>query len=102
MSIEKMREDFELLLREDCEAAGIEAPDLRISPCVLDDGAPIYVNDMTQGCWWAYRKGWKASRESLVIELPKPEQLYALDNEPFYYHEDVLKAIEAAGPKVKS
>lgn len=100
MQIEKMREGFELLIREDCEAAGIEPPDLRISPCVLDDGAPIYVNDMTQGCWWAYRKGWNASRESLVIELPD-HRCYDLPGEAYPAIQDCREAIEAAGVKVK-
>lgn len=69
MSTEKMREEFEAVLREDCEASGIDAPDLRISPCILDDRAVIYINDITQACWWAYRKGWKAFRAAIEAEL---------------------------------
>lgn len=76
MSTEKMREEFEATLREDCEASGIDAPDLRVSPCVLDDGAVIYINDMTQACWWAYRKGWQASRAAVEVELPESASIH--------------------------
>lgn len=104
---DKMREEFEAVLREDCEASGMDAPDLRISPCVLDDGAPIYINDMTQACWWAYRKGWQASRESLVIELPKIRRIVIgrRENECDSGFNDAIDlctdAIVSAGLKVK-
>lgn len=97
MSTEKMREEFEAVLREDCEASGIDAPDLRVSPCVLDDGALIYTNDTTQACWWAYRKGWQASRAAIEVKLPRQHGLHY----PRMFTDEVRESIESLGLRVK-
>ena len=74
MNIEKMREEFEAW----CDSVGINAT--------------------SQSGVWAWN-GWNASRESLVIELPKswPEDrgYTAMDAE------EVIAAIHAAGAKTK-
>lgn len=62
---------FEAALLEDAEASGQAAPDLRLSPCVLDNGDVIYVNDVVQACWWAYRQGLKA-QATAAAEAMRP------------------------------
>lgn len=51
-----------------------------------------------------YWIGWQASRESLVIELPIPKELCGPDGSYMEYFEpeQIERAIEAAGLKVKS
>lgn len=106
--MDKMRERFEALLREEAEVSGMDAPNFQLSPCVLDDGAVIYVSDMTQACWWTFRMAWKASRESLVVTLPQRWSVDGFesgwvadpDGANLDYSETV-KAIEAAGLKVQ-
>lgn len=109
----ELQEIYETAIREDAEVSGYDEPSLRTSPCVLDDGAVIYVSPMVQTGWWAFRLGWQASRESLVIELPASP--YIPDSEPelmtgYEIGEaqgrcdmwaSVRESIESAGLKVK-
>lgn len=79
---DKMRElqaMYESAIREDAEVSGYDEPSLRTSPCVLDDGAVIYVSPMVQTGWWAFRLGWEGAREAL---LKKQEQ----EQEEFLAH----------------
>lgn len=82
MSNDNMREEFE---------AWASSPEfgLRAGHFVKgDDGE--YVNYPTQ-CYWQV---WQASRESLVIDLPKVIG-------SLMYSSDVYEAVEAAGLKVE-
>jgi hypothetical protein len=78
---DKMREEFERT----------NARDHRRQPPKGNN----YIDPMAQADWESFQKGWKASREALVIELPEEQPMY------MYYAPDVLAAIEAAGLKVK-
>lgn len=62
-----------------------------------------YLNPLIAHGWWA----WQASRESLVIKLPKGDSLarrmygpQACGANPLISRFDAIEAIEAAGPKV--
>lgn len=90
---EKMREEFEAATLKVYANADLMRK---------DEG---YRNDHIQSAWW----GWKASRESPVIELPRDVDQFA-DDDPgrraFSLHTNTAyrecrKAIEAAGLKVK-
>ncbi len=83
MSNDKMREEFEA-------AVALEAkePVLAVYLSRRDD---TYSTSTLHFAWWA----WKASREALVIDLPKVIG-------SLMYSSDVYEAIEAAGVKVKS
>ena len=83
MSNDKMREEFEV-------AVALEAkePVLAVYLSRRDD---TYSTSTLHFAWWA----WKASREALVIDLPKVIG-------SLMYSSDVYEAIEAAGVKVKS
>lgn len=81
MSNDKMREEFEEWL----------IPAWSREKFVDEDGDLQYREDWVQGAWI----GWQASRQVLVIELPQEEPGY------MYYAPDMVKAIEAAGLKVK-
>lgn len=94
MKTAELQKDFEATLTEDCVASGTETPDLRTSPCVLDDGAVIYINDITQACWWAYRKGWLASRKAIVVTLP---EIDPFETEANLHIDDCADRIKAAG-----
>ena len=82
MSNDKMREEFEA-------AVALEAkePVLAVYLSRRDD---TYSTSTLHFAWWA----WKASREALVIELPKVIG-------SLMYSSDVYEAVEAAGLKVK-
>lgn len=60
-----MREEFEAWISK-------ESPSARLNICSVEDGYRYcigqYVSTRVQSLW----VGWKASRECLVIELPKP------------------------------
>jgi hypothetical protein len=94
-----MREEFEKEMVDECVGSGQQLPDLSLSPCVLDDGAAIYRNSLTQACWWSYRKGWDRSRASLSIQLPESYMDGLCES---FEAEPIRAAIEAAGLKVKS
>jgi hypothetical protein len=59
-----------------------------------------YIDPMAQADWESFQKGWKLSREALVIELP---EAYATDADGYWMlpRKEVRTAIEAAGLKVK-
>jgi hypothetical protein len=94
MDIKKVQMQFEELLRDEAESSGVDAPDLRLSPCVLDDGAVIYVSDIIQACWWVFRK----SRELLVIKLPP---ITHMESEGSDVLMNCAHAIHASGIKTK-
>ena len=88
MSIEKCREEFEVAYQAACLSRAVA----RFDPSVLaKDHCDDYLNSLVQSAWW----GWQASREALVIDLPKVIG-------SLMYSSDVYEAIEAAGVKVKS
>lgn len=55
------------------------------------------VNDFAQQAWKA---AWLASRETMVINLPKTANPCGPDDE-IYWPQDVFSALESAGLKVK-
>lgn len=64
-----------------------------------DDG---YTDEIIDGQWWA----WQASREAVVVVLPSLKQIdsgerYVWSDGVFNFKEDAIKAIRAAGIKVK-
>ncbi|AMO83153.1 hypothetical protein [Obesumbacterium proteus] len=64
-----------------------------------DDG---YTDEIIDGQWWA----WQASREAVEVELPSLKQIdsgerYVWSDGVFNFKEDAIKAIRAAGIKVK-
>ena len=78
-------------MREEFEAWAITSAWMGLSGECLEfiDGG--YVNCEVQAAWL----GWQASREALVIDLPKVIG-------SLMYSSDVYEAVEAAGLKVKS
>lgn len=93
MNIEKMREEFE---REWNKVSG-RTPERSIAM----DGQNSYENRVDDAAWWA----WQASRESLVIELPSECGVNVGKSWSTAFNSarlQCLKAIEAAGLKVKS
>ncbi|AIU73287.1 hypothetical protein AT03_13375 [Hafnia alvei FB1] len=64
-----------------------------------DDG---YTDEIIDGQWWA----WQASREAVEVQLPSLKQIdsgerYVWSDGVFNFKEDAIKAIRAAGIKVK-
>lgn len=59
-----------------------------------------YIDPMAQADWESFQKGWKASREAVVVELPEPKLKMHLDAQKFYGRQ-CREAIEAQGLKVK-
>lgn len=64
-----------------------------------DDG---YTDEIIDGQWWA----WQASREAVEVGLPSLKQIdsgerYVWSDGVFNFKEDAIKAIRAAGIKVK-
>lgn len=96
MNIEKMREEFEAWSMK-------EYPGTLLARASTGGYRNLYV----QMCWL----GWKASRESLVIELPyvhgypaneaASDQDYYIDQAKADMRHQCRKSIEAAGLKVK-
>lgn len=85
MDTNKMREQFENSpkFRGMDFTRAPEAPDYYLSP---------YAN----GAW----DGWKASREAVVVELPKPDDSF--ENHDYLIDRELtVKAIEAQGLKVE-
>ena len=56
-----------------------------------------YIDPMAQADWESFQQGWQASREAVVVELPKDIVTMA---GPVLYADDVRAAIEAEGLKV--
>lgn len=92
MNIEKMREEFEAAYMRDLVGSSAEYASLWLERGSDGD----YRSFQARGAWW----GFKASRESLVIELPEHYQ-YDSPGEVIQVLKDCRAAIEAAGPKVK-
>lgn len=57
-----------------------------------------YIDPMAQADCESFQKGWQASREAVVVELPKDIVTMA---GPVLYADDVRAAIEAQGLKVE-
>jgi hypothetical protein len=99
MNIEKMREEFEAAYMRDLVGSSAEDASLWLERG--SDGE--YRSFQARGSWW----GFKVSRESLVIELPKPYSEHRLVSKPERHARsstlcEVREAIEAAGLKVNS
>lgn len=92
VSNDKMREEFEMSAKEICLAITG-----KFVPARAMDGG--YRNQTTQMLWDI----WQASRESVVIELPKLSGSTYPDFDGGYDSaiEDIQKIIESAGLKVK-
>ena len=87
---DKLREQFEAAYKDAC----LKRPIPRFDAAVFaKDHCGDYLNPLVQSAWWA----WKESRESLVIELPKPWQTNV---GAMLTPNGVRFAIEAAGLKV--
>lgn len=87
MNIGKMREEFERT----------NGRDHRRQPPKGDN----YTDAMAQADWESFQKGWKQSRESLVIELPTDTRIRDEDLSRFDVKDSCQSAIEDAGLKVK-
>ncbi|MBA1200482.1 hypothetical protein G7009_01520 [Pseudomonas capeferrum] len=64
-----------------------------------------YIDPMAQSDWESFQKGWKASRESLVVELPETSKPAAEDDVRWHSVRNQTlaackRAIEAQGLKV--
>ncbi|WP_409307602.1 hypothetical protein [Pseudomonas putida] len=62
-----------------------------------------YIDPMAQADWESFQKGWQASREAVVVELPKPVEIDSRDGyrEAVLWPDEVVEAIEAQGLKVE-
>lgn len=87
MDTNKMREQFESAWR----ARYPEHGEIALKRSGLDP--EDYSNTRVKDAWWA----WQASREAVVVELPKDIVTMA---GPVLYADDVRAAIEAQGLKV--
>lgn len=88
MGNERMREEFERT----------NARDHRRFPPKGNN----YIDPHAQLDWEAFKKGWRQSRESLVIELPKSYELFGGSvSATVMYPDEVRAAIESLGLKVK-
>ena len=64
-----------------------------------------YIDPMAQADWESFQKGWQASREAVVVELPSP-----MDAPPYASYEggwndmrdEAVDGIEEQGLKVKA
>lgn len=61
-----------------------------------------YASELTDAVW----RGWQASRKAVEVELPSLKQIdsgerYVWSDGVFNFKEDAIKAIRAAGIKVK-
>ena len=91
-----MREEFEQAVVNMHVSHGVTPED---ASAFLDIGSNGYRSVSTKSAWWA----WQASRECLVIELPKPVDFP--DGTGDYHQmidpDDLIDAIHAAGVKTK-
>lgn len=90
-----MREEFEVAFVARCKKKGLAA---RLDR--FDDGRYEYLE--ASDAWWA----WQASRECLVIELPKPIEVEVVGvgctcHSEYLDVEQVEKRIESYGVKIK-
>jgi len=90
MDTNKMRDAFEVALAKQAAEEGFAKPSLRRNKNNGD-----YVDPFEQAAWW----GWQASREAVVVELPKFEDYPASMERDM--RESLRAAIEAQGLKVK-
>lgn len=101
-----MREEFEKEWGQTNEEQGLRfVAELNLYGCDL------YLNsgmaDRKSSAWFYFQKGWHASRECLVIELPKPIEAYGChghhssDPDEALILEDVHAALTAVGVKYK-
>lgn len=60
-----------------------------------------YIDPMAQADWESFQKGWQASREAVVVELPSLQCLRVNQYDYQEAREECRKAIEAQGLKVK-
>ncbi|WP_256825387.1 hypothetical protein [Pseudomonas juntendi] len=58
-----------------------------------------YIDPMAQADWESFQKGWQASREAVVVELPRSDDSFE-NHEYLIDRELTVKAIEACGLKV--
>lgn len=90
----KMRDEFEREWGQVDSAQGVH-----FIPELNTYGSELYAQheyaQMKSSAWFYFQKGWKASREALVVDLPKVIG-------SLMYSSDVYEAVEAAGVKVKS
>lgn len=101
MSNDKMRAEFEAEYLKDVSDRyrGCEASD---DEWVARGSNGEYRSFRAAGAWW----GWQASREALVIELPKGESLFqrmygvVCERPLLIERTHAITAIEAAGLKV--
>ncbi|MBN6789876.1 hypothetical protein JRG49_06430 [Pseudomonas fulva] len=89
MDTNKMRDAFEVALAKQAAEDGFAKPSLRRNKNNGD-----YVDPFEQAAWWA----WQASREAVVVELPKFEDYPASMERDM--RESLRSAIEAQGLKV--
>lgn len=97
-----MREEFEKEWGQTNEEQGLRfVAELNLYGCDL------YLNsgmaDRKSSAWFYFQKGWQASRECLVIELPIIQECCSDGGESSKWMapEDVIKSIHAAGVKTK-
>ncbi|WP_205548613.1 hypothetical protein [Pseudomonas carnis] len=92
----KMRDEFEREWGQVDSAQGVH-----FIPELNTYGSELYAQheyaQMKSSAWFYFQKGWKASREALVIELPDEDGMQG-----HLWAPDVVAAMEAAGVKVKS
>ena len=90
-----MREEFEQAVVNMHVSHGVPPED---AVAFLETGSNGYRSVSTKSAWWA----WQASRECLVIELPKEENyVQSSETAMFFLLEDVRETIHAAGVKTK-
>lgn len=90
-------------MREEFEAAIAKESGQPLVAIQLSRMADSYSTSVLVYAWWA----WKASREVIVIELPRRYEIDSVDgivdreDGPIIYAGDIRAVIEAAGLKVK-
>ena len=86
-----MREEYEETVRREFASIGKPEPDLR------RNSTGDYIHATHAAAWWA----WQASRAAVVVELPDVRWGDPYSSGWNDMHGEALKAIEAAGLKVK-
>ncbi len=91
MDITKSREEFEAYIRKN-----FQYPTLEMEP---EDGpcAGEYVDTMREEQFQLWNAAWKASRESIVLDLPEPGDYDYITQ----YAESVYMEIRDAGIRIK-
>ncbi|AZF37723.1 hypothetical protein C4J88_2943 [Pseudomonas sp. R4-39-08] len=102
---DKMREEFEREWGQVDAAQGVH-----FIPELNTYGSELYAQheyaQMKSSAWFYFQKGWKASREALVIELPELHTMAPDDDRKWHGCRNstirtCARAIEAVGLKVK-